>query len=197
MIRSIILFILLQHGFDSTLGFSFFDLWKSPFATTVDRKRVDELKDLLLTKCEIGDREMVEQVIADLVPFSAVSNPSTSAALQKKWLLLWTTEKEINLFSDWNLSGDITQTIDGAVLKNCIPFQSGGYLSVEGSLEPSGEARTFFQFTEANLAIGNFGPFKLPPIGKGWFDTVYLDEEFRIDTNSRNDILICRAIDST
>mmetsp|Transcript_30418 Transcript_30418/g.46042 ORF Transcript_30418/g.46042 Transcript_30418/m.46042 type:complete len:149 (-) Transcript_30418:1-447(-) len=144
MIRSIILVILLQHCFDSTLGFSLFDSWKAPFATAVDRKRVDELKDLLLTKCEIGDREMVEKVIADLVPFSAVSNPSTSAALQKKWLLLWTTEKEINLFSDWNLSGDITQTIDGAVLQNCIPFQSGGYLSVEGSLEPSGETRTFF-----------------------------------------------------
>ena len=55
--------------------------------------------------------------------------------------------------------------------------------------------RTDFEFTTATLDCGvSFIPvLDLPPVGKGWFDTVYLDDELRVDTNSRNDILICLA----
>lgn len=59
--------------------------------------------------------------------------------------------------------------------------------------------RTDFQFGSATLDLGvRFIPtLNLPPVGKGWFDTVFLDEELRVDTNSRDDILICLAGEPT
>ena len=91
----------------------------------------------------------------------------------------------------------ITQTIsdnDNKQLENLIQFQNGGYLGVAGSLSVDGEntQRTNFQFVSAQLDLGwGIPSFNLPPVGKGWFDTIYLDEDLRVDINSRDDILIC------
>lgn len=107
----------------------------------------------------------------------------------------WTTEKEINVFDDWGISSTISQTIDGSVLQNLIPFKRGGSFGVTGSLtipDPDG-IRTEFEFESATLDLAKWGKYTLPPVGKGWFDTVYLDDNFRVDTNSRDDILICTA----
>ena len=109
---------------------------------------------------------------------------------------VWTTEKEINFFSDFNISADISQTItsDG-VLTNMIPFQKGGSFGVVGKVEADENIpqRTNFVFESAKLDLGKFR-FTLPPVGQGWFDTLYLDEELRVDLNSRNDILICTPL---
>lgn len=51
--------------------------------------------------------------------------------------------------------------------------------------------RTNFVFSSATLDLGRWGSFSVPPIGKGWFETLYLDDTLRVDTNSRDDILIC------
>jgi hypothetical protein len=124
---------------------------------------------------------------------------------------VWTTEKEINIFSDWNISGDITQSISSdQKLVNVIPFQKGGSLSVVGSLDlpseddedgsgsssSSGGIRTEFEFTSAKLDLAKWGTYNFPPVGKGWFDTIYLDEDLRVDVNSRNDILICTPFEN-
>jgi len=87
---------------------------------------------------------------------------------------------------------------DGSVLKNWIPFVRGGGFGVTGSIQPAADnnddgLRTEFKFQKAELDIGKWGKYNFPPLGEGWFDTVYLDEELRIDVNSRNDILICRG----
>ena len=85
---------------------------------------------------------------------------------------------------------------DGKVLENWIPFVRGGGFGVTGSIQPAvnGDGlRTEFKFESAKLDIGKWGKYNFPPLGEGWFDTVYLDEELRIDLNSRNDILICRG----
>lgn len=105
----------------------------------------------------------------------------------------WTTEKEINVFKDWGISGTISQTIDGSLLENLIPFRRGGSFEVKGRLSiPSpDDIRTEFEFESATLDFGKWGSYTLPPIGKGWFDTVYLDDDLRVDINSRDDILIC------
>lgn len=107
---------------------------------------------------------------------------------------IWTTEKEINFFLDNGWATAITQTIQGNQLQNDIPFVQGGGFRVEGSLHVpnvNGQ-RTDFSFTRATLDLRpNWGQWNVPPIGKGWFDTVYLDDTLRVDTNSRNDILIC------
>lgn len=122
---------------------------------------------------------------------------------------LWTTEKEINFFIDWNISGQITQTLGNGVLQNNIPFQKGGSFGVKGKLSipessnneynnmicsmDSRVMRTQFEFESATLDLGTWGKYEFPPVGKGWFDTVYLDDTFRIDVNSRDDILICES----
>ena len=161
-------------------------------------QRRKELKDRLQQECEKNDRLQIEEIIAELQQLTPTPNSASSQLLQRKWLLAWTTEKEINLFIDWNLSSDIYQTIDGSVLENMIPFQMGGYLGVKGNLSAELDGvRTNFEFTEATLDLGRWGSFNIPPVGKGWFDTVYLDKELRVDTNSRNDILICRPMDDS
>jgi PAP_fibrillin len=161
-------------------------------------QRRKELKGLLQQECEKNNRQEIEDIIAELEQVTPTPDSAKSPLLQRKWLLTWTTEKEINLFIDWNLSGEIYQTIDGAVLENMIPFQKGGYLGVKGDLSAEANGvRTNFEFTEATLDLGRWGSFKIPPVGKGWFDTLYLDDQLRVDTNSRNDILICRPMDDS
>lgn len=125
-------------------------------------------------------------------------------------LSLWTTEKEINFFIEWKISDQITQTIGDGNLENNIPFQKGGRFGVKGKLSiPDNNeqgismtnmlgmsrkgSRTEFVFENATLDVGKWGAYSLPPIGKGWFDTIYLDDSFRIDVNSRDDILICEC----
>ena len=80
-------------------------------------------------------------------------------------------------------------------LRNEIPFIKGGSFCVEGRLAipDDGGVRTEFEFTTAILNLGAWGEYRLPPVGKGWFDTIYLDDSLRIDCNSRQDILICIA----
>ena len=98
----------------------------------------------------------------------------------------------------------ITQSIDypteknndNGVLNNNIPLPGKSYFCVTGSLTIPDEdgVRTNFEFTSAKLSLWDDKlVWTLPPVGKGWFDTVYLDDELRIDLNSRNDILICTA----
>lgn len=206
--RAIVFWIALAHPVVG-LGSAFGPI-KLPDATAVLKsflnpkgdggliQRRKELKDRLQQECEKNDRQKIEEIIAELQQLTPTPNSASSMLLQRKWLLAWTTEKEINLFIDWNLSGDIYQTIDGSVLENNIPFLKGGYLGVKGDLSAEADGiRTNFVFTEATLDLGRWGSFKIPPVGKGWFDTVYLDEELRVDTNSRNDILICRPTDES
>jgi len=125
-------------------------------------------------------------------------------------VVLWTSEKEINFFLENGISSEIIQTLsDGDILENYIPFVkigggNGGFgvtgrISVDQATMREDEEgggsliRTKFQFEKANLNLGRWGTYNFPPVGEGWFDTIYLDEDLRIDTNSRNDILICRA----
>ena len=155
----------------------------------------ETLKTTLLSQVsqKTVSREQVEILISELADLSPIRTTAASPLLQKKWLLAWTTEKEINFFLDWNLSQQISQTINSPLLENNIPFLRGGSFGVMGNLEIPNVfgQRTNFQFTTATLDLGTWGTFSFPPIGEGWFDTVYLDDNLRVDTNSRNDILIC------
>jgi hypothetical protein len=64
------------------------------------------------------------------------------------------------------------------VLENYIPFVNGGGFRVAGGINPDGElvCRTEFTFTKATLDLGKWGVYNFPPVGKGWFDTIYLDD---------------------
>jgi len=171
------------------------------------------LKKALLKECRTNgnNREEIEELIKELKEIRPIESTAMSPLLQREWLLVWTTEKEINLFIDWNISGEITQTIKNNVHSNDIQFQKGGSLSVSGSLESivptdgeevrntgskdenSSLIRTNFEFESATLDLAKWGSYNFPPLGKGWFDTVFLDEDLRVDLNSRDDILICTS----
>lgn len=163
-----------------------------------DKTNRTRLKQQLLQICQKPNvqRSAIESCIEQLEPLSPVQATAASPLLQKKWMLQWTTEKEINFFLEKGISppGSIYQVIDGTVLENSIPFfGQGGSFGVKGELSipnPVG-TRTDFVFSEATLDVGRWGVYRFPPVGKGWFDTIYLDDGLRIDINSRNDILIC------
>lgn len=173
-------------------------------AVTTKRKKVNDLKSQLLDVCRSNtnnvsreeQRTQIENIIQQLQPLSSTSSSAASPLLQKVWKLEWTTEKEINLFLDKGWSTQIGQTIDGNVLENNIDFENNiGGLYVTGKLnvpDPTG-IRTNFEFNNARLKLWSLD-LNLPPVGKGWFDTIYLDESLRVDINSRNDILICTPL---
>jgi len=181
------------------------NFFEKTFATPSPKVSSDkiryELKEKLLEECrkkkDVGNkRERIESIISDLILLRPIEETAQSEYLQKDWLLEWTTEKEINFFSDLSLSGEIYQTIKDGTLENMIEFKKGGGLGVIGALslpeeDLSGGKRTNFKFTSATLGLGKWGKFNIPPVGEGWFETVYLDENLRVDLNSRDDILIC------
>jgi hypothetical protein len=49
-----------------------------------------------------------------------------------------------------------------------------------------------FRFTSAGLKLGSGPTFPVPPFGKGWFDTVFLDDELRISKDVRGDTLVVK-----
>jgi len=134
--------------------------------------------------------------IERLIDALAALNPTEVAAtrLTGRWRLLWTTEKETLALAGGGVLGravtDVYQLIDTAAgtLSNRIDFQ-GGAFEVDSSCEPSNGIRVGFSFNAARIRFGDF-TLPLPPVGKGWFDCVYLDEELRIVRDSRDDTLI-------
>ena len=166
------------------------------------QRQRDVLKQKLLCECRKNEglctpqiRRDIEAMIEQLAPLNPTINSARSPLLKREWKLRWTSEKEINLFLNNGWSKDISQTIEEYKLQNNISFVRGGFLSVAGEIDTDSELgpRTNFEFTEANLDLARWGRYRLPPVGKGWFDTIYLDSSLRIDTNSRDDILICES----
>lgn len=117
------------------------------------------------------------------------------ASLSGCWELLWTTEKETLFFAKNGMFGrscvGIEQTIGDDAILNSILFQDSTSFAVEGSLRSEG-ARSFFKFRKAVLSIPPLPALTLPPVGAGWFDTVYLDRTHRISADIRGDYLVCR-----
>lgn len=94
------------------------------------------------------------------------------------------------------ISNEITQTLtDGEILENYIPFVNigggNGGFGVRGRISVGDEAigeeddagsrirsmvRTKFKFDNAELNLGRWGTYNFPPVGEGWFDTIYLDD---------------------
>ncbi|OEL36488.1 putative plastid-lipid-associated protein 11 [Dichanthelium oligosanthes] len=129
-----------------------------------------------------SDPSRLADIVACIDALAAVSpgadTVSDAAKLSGTWRLLWTTEQE-QLFIVRNApffrtaAGDVLQVIDvpGGALNNVITFP------------PSGA------FTRALLRGSNWDvPF--PPFGKGWFDTVYLDDDIRVAKDIRGDYLV-------
>ena len=191
-------------------------LFSPPSSSSSSSTEVQNLKQELYTICNNSYgkstpqiQSQIQSLITQLRQVNPTRNTAKSNLLQREWIVLWTSEKEINWFIDNGISTCITQTLSGGTsLENWIPFTNGGGFGVVGTISVDDNdavssnsvekgdnniIRTQFKFNSAKLDLGKWGTYNFPPIGNGWFDTVYLDEELRIDLNSRNDILICKS----
>jgi len=144
------------------------------------------------TKTTAAEQAEIDRLIDAL----AALNPTAEAGpkLSGRWKLLWTTEKEtLALVAGGVLGRSVTevfQLIDtgAGTLSNVIGFE-GGAFEVDSTCEPGTGIRVDFSFNAARVRFGDFA-LPLPPVGRGWFDCVYIDDELRIVRDSRSDALI-------
>ena len=130
--------------------------------------------------------------------------------LAGRWELIYTTEKEVNFFrTSWPFAKvtSIVQEIDiydTQSIQNSINFERDGAFVVNGIASPATAAenndttssdydRVEFEFQTAYIKV--FGKtFDIPPVGAGWFDTMYVDDTYRLSNDSRDDWSVFRRI---
>jgi hypothetical protein len=194
---------------------SFVTMLRKPNEDKILLSNRRERKDLLLSLVQNASNDgstkvlpltdEIDQAIDSLAELSPITSTDVLIKqLDRTWYLVWTTEKEINLFLDKGWSNRISQQISSSnsTIVNTIPFvNDNGYFGVKGRIFRTSDdpmIRTQFAFETATLQLNRFAwlpTLTIPPVGKGWFDTVYLDSNFRVDRNSRNDILICQSLE--
>jgi hypothetical protein len=189
--------IVLSNSFLQNIS-SIFSKNISPEIRKEEQNKREQVKEKLRFLCSQPFSNENVSEIRNLIPELRDVNPTkptiSSPLLFKKWQLLWTTEKEINFFQYWKISkpNSITQTLTQEKIINMIPFEAGGSFGVTGNVNINEELnRVDFEFESATLDLKSWGQFSIPPVGKGFFDVLYLDSELRVDINSRNDILVC------
>jgi len=114
-----------------------------------------------------------------------------------RWRLEYTTEKEtLFLLGLDRAATRAYQTIDGDAgrLRNEVIYQRGNteiVFTVDASIETVSEKRVRFAFTSASIRFGDSVRVPIPPVGEGWFENVYVDEDIRVSRDSRGDTLVC------
>jgi len=127
------------------------------------------------------------------------------------WKLLWTTEKETLFFAEKGLFNKKVTNIRQVIqyndnknnndnnknyINNIIEFEGNSEFNVLGELEYSlnNIQRVNFKFSNAKLVIPPFINLNIPPVGKGWFDNIYVNEKYRLSKDIRGDYLISKRI---
>mmetsp|Transcript_6386 Transcript_6386/g.12192 ORF Transcript_6386/g.12192 Transcript_6386/m.12192 type:complete len:199 (-) Transcript_6386:37-633(-) len=143
-----------------------------------------------------ADRLRVDALVDDLL---AVAPPPPAYAelpvLEADWRLEYTTEAEL-LGLMKNADTTVTQSIGADYLKNFVGF-AGGFcegweFTVDSSISGS-NIRSSFKFSAATLTLPWFD-VPLPPVGEGWFDNLYVDEDVRINRESRGNTVVYTRI---
>jgi len=112
--------------------------------------------------------------------------------LSARWKLLWTSEQETLFLLEKFNNSNAYQTIDvrAKTLSNTVEFAGGNTFLVESEIEIADERKVEFKFVSAGLKFSNGFTLPVPPVGKGWFDNVYVSDEYRVARDSRGDTLI-------
>ncbi|CAE8629741.1 unnamed protein product [Polarella glacialis] len=177
------------------------EAFPSPFYFVEEVERRSLKKQLLAVladsdrgvKTTLQQRISIEKLIDKL---SALNLTAVAGArLSGRWQLLWTTEKETLAITGGGILGKVTdvfQIIDAraGTLSNNIVFEDGTF-AVGATFKPSDGKRVYSTFESASVRLAGF-TFAVPPIGNGWFDCVYLDDDMQIVRDSRGDALILR-----
>ncbi|EOD31548.1 hypothetical protein EMIHUDRAFT_252286 [Emiliania huxleyi CCMP1516] len=182
----------------------------APLARAAERRR---LKAQLLEACggqslgaEAGaeDLRRVRDLSDRLAALTPTADPASSPLLCGTWDIIWTTESELLALTKRGLLGlpctaayqAIARTREGGAgpwaysLDNAIEFD-GGFLRVGSTCEPAASGgRVNFVF-QSCAARWRALELPLPPVGSGWFDVLYVDEELRVCRDSRGDLQVC------
>ncbi|XP_007052201.2 PREDICTED: probable plastid-lipid-associated protein 11 [Theobroma cacao] len=149
----------------------------------------------LISQRDPAKRDAIIKAI-DAMAILGRDTVTTGDSLSATWRLLWTTEKEqLFIIEKAHLlgtrAGDVLQVIDveKKTLNNVITFPPDGVFFVRSSIEVTSSQRVNFKFTSAVLR-GKSWEIPLPPFGQGWFETVYLDDDFRVVKDIRDDYLV-------
>ena len=149
---------------------------------------------------EAIDRERLDGLIEELTSINPTPRPAESPKFSGNWKLLWTTESELlfavekGLFAAGPCVG-VEQTIDVANgrLENLVLFDNDSRLFVGSTIAPDAAdasgARFNFAFSSCSLRWRGYD-VPLPPVGKGWGDLLYLDDDLRVQRDVRGDLLI-------
>ena len=178
------------------------------------RLRAALLKDELLALADraqagivpLGDADQSrfdEILLVELPALRPMADPARSDLLTGEWELRWTDEKEVIFAVANGLFGlpwiRTYQSIDvpGGRLVNVIEFEEGGELRVGSSIapDPTDGARFNFVFGECTLRWRDLR-VPLPPVGRGWGELLYLDEEMRIQRDIRGDLVLATKVRS-
>ena len=168
-------------------------------------------RSLLLSgewECEwTSEKEVLRQLLSSQGP--AVATPPLPHAPPRN-TIGWIPGRQVLFAAERGLFGlpweRTYQRIDMNVgsLENVIQFR-GGELLVGSSITPEGGAggsadggdldgrRFRFAFKQCSVQWGSIR-LPLPPVGQGWGDLVYLDEEMRIQRDIRGDLLVTTRV---
>jgi len=145
-------------------------------------------------------RELIEVELPALCP---TEKPARSELFSAEWECVWTNERELNFAVTNGLFGlpwaRTFQTIDlpKGELTNVIEFD-GGELRVGSTIaaDETDGSRFNFAFTDCSLTYKGVR-IPLPPVGRGWGELLYLDEELRIQRDIRGDMLVAARVPSS
>jgi len=169
-------------------------------ASTSSRSRLDEL----IATCRddnlgVGStrRGEIESMIDKLLLLeedneSKKTKNTDDSRLSARWKLLWTSEQETLFLLEKFNNSNAYQTIDvrAKTLSNTVEFAGGNTFLVDSEIEIADERKVKFKFVSAGLKFSNGFTLPVPPVGKGWFDNVYVSDEYRVARDSRGDTLI-------
>jgi hypothetical protein len=88
-------------------------------------------------------------------------------------------------------AGEVYQVIDAKAgsLTNVIEFPPSGAFIVDSDIQLDNCRRAEFQFTGARLQTAK-STYTLPPLGQGWFNTTFVDGQYRLSKDVRGDFLL-------
>jgi hypothetical protein len=148
-----------------------------------------------------SDEDIQDEIKALMVTIGESRKGDQRKKLPGKWELIFTTEKEVTFFkTSWPFAtvSNILQDLDlydSNTISNSINFESGGSFAVEGAVKTvdgdSDYDRVAFEFTGATIRAWD-KTVEVPPIGAGWFDTMYCDGTYRLSQDLRDDWSVFR-----
>lgn len=150
---------------------------------------------------DAAQQQRFDAALAELSALNPTPEPARSPLFSGTWECVWTTESELNFAVDKGLLGlpwrRTYQTIDvpRGTLTNVIEFEEGGFLRVGSTISPDAERGERFRFSFDSCAVRwRSLELPLPPVGRGWGELLYLDDELRVQRDVRGDLLVATRV---